>query len=725
MKKRDGRLRRRIDSVLQAGMGKQILALLACNAVFFALFLFLCGELGYGLAVGGGGEAAGAAADSLSAADRLWFLYNNYIDTGNQVGVPRKERWAALLISLFGSVFVSGLLISTLSNIIERRVERCRSGRVHYRMRDHYVLIGTDAMLPGLILQLFGRDRKCQVVVQTIKDVEEVRRKLFSHLPHAYERRIALCYARRDSLEELEALGVADAREVYILGDSGELDDIEYYHDSLNVDCLNLIGHICRAHGRAAPLRCHLLMEYRSTFSVFQFSGIAPEIKPYIDLRPFNFYEMWARKVFVLGESARPSCTLSGEGAGQQKIHYRPLDYRPIGYESEDFVHLVIIGMSKMGEALAVEAAHVAHFPNFVRDRRKRTRITFVDSRAREGMECFRQAYAALFDLSHSTYLDAASGRAEHSAPLEKYRFLGEDFIDIEWQFVEGRVESDAVRRLLVRWAEEEHALLTLAVCLNLTHQSIATALYLPESLRARGIPVLVQQRITSAIIDNLSAPSGSGGGGGRFAHLRPFGMVGECLTLDGTLDERAMRVNFVYNHAPDVASALAAATAGQAEQEWEALRSGQVVKQWSNLYHASSIPAKLRSLGLCEEDLKALAVLPEEQAQLLAEVEHNRWNVEELLLGYRPFNEAEEAEYEKLKGKSGKAPALSGKSGSGNPQKDYKKRKKEAEFAHSDIREYCQVAPESRLYDVAVSRYLPYIVTGRPQPLAETCKTR
>ena len=313
MKKRDGRLRRRIDSVLQAGMGKQILALLACNAVFFALFLFLCGELGYGLAVGGGGEAAGAAADSLSAADRLWFLYNNYIDTGNQVGVPRKERWAALLISLFGSVFVSGLLISTLSNIIERRVERCRSGRVHYRMRDHYVLIGTDAMLPGLILQLFGRDRKCQVVVQTIKDVEEVRRKLFSHLPHAYERRIAFCYARRDSLEELEALGVADAREAYILGDSGELDDIEYYHDSLNVDCLNLIGHICRAHGRAAPLRCHLLMEYRSTFSVFQFSDIAPEGTVWaVEFSPRSFRDLVTlgdardNVVPILADATRP-----------------------------------------------------------------------------------------------------------------------------------------------------------------------------------------------------------------------------------------------------------------------------------------------------------------------------------------------------------------------------------------------------------------------------------
>ena len=32
----------------------------------------------------------------------------------------------------------------------------------------------------------------------------------------------------------------------FILGDNGELDDVEYYHDSMNVDCLNLIGELCR-----------------------------------------------------------------------------------------------------------------------------------------------------------------------------------------------------------------------------------------------------------------------------------------------------------------------------------------------------------------------------------------------------------------------------------------------------------------------------------------------
>ena len=55
-----------------------------------------------------------------------------------------------------------------------------------------------------------------------------------------------MVHAMRDSKEELKKLYVADAKEVFILGDSGELDDVEYYHDSMNVDCLNLIGELAR-----------------------------------------------------------------------------------------------------------------------------------------------------------------------------------------------------------------------------------------------------------------------------------------------------------------------------------------------------------------------------------------------------------------------------------------------------------------------------------------------
>lgn len=65
-----------------------------------------------------------------------------------------------------------------------------------------------------------------------------MRRRLTAGLSPEESRRIFVCYGSRDSRKELESIHVADAEEVYILGESGEIDDIEYFHDSLNVDCL-------------------------------------------------------------------------------------------------------------------------------------------------------------------------------------------------------------------------------------------------------------------------------------------------------------------------------------------------------------------------------------------------------------------------------------------------------------------------------------------------------
>lgn len=53
---------------------------------------------------------------------------------------------------------------------------------------------------------------------------------------------------------------------------------------------------------------------------------------------------------------------------------------------------------------------------------------------------------------------------------------------------------------------------------------------------------------------------------------------------------------------------------------------------QWSNLYSAYSISPKLRSIGITDGYVK----LDNDQITLLAEVEHNRWNMEKLLLGFR-----------------------------------------------------------------------------------------
>ena len=81
------------------------------------------------------------------------------------------------------------------------------------------------------------------------------------------------------------------------------------------------------------------------------------------------------------------------------------MDYVPITRQDSDrFVHFVIIGMSKMGQAMALQAAHIAHFPNY---KRKKTKITFIDRDGRVEMNEFKQKCGELFKVSRSTLIDA------------------------------------------------------------------------------------------------------------------------------------------------------------------------------------------------------------------------------------------------------------------------------------------------------------------------------
>lgn len=683
-----------MDSNLLGNTKRQILFLLTANVACFIIVFILWGV--YEVILGDGQSATSGESSNF-----LWKVYNHYIDTGNQAEIKGNERIVAFITSFVGSILFGCLLISTLSNIIERRVEKCRSGMVRYRMSDHYVIIGADAMLPGLIHQLFSKDSRCQIVIQTTKDIEEARRKLFSQIPHEYEKRIYFCFARRDSKEELESIHIAEARELYILGDSGEIDDVEYYHDSMNVDCLYLTGIICKEHRRSEPLPCHMLMEYRSTFNVFQCSDIPKDIKEYVDLHPFNFYETWARKVLVMNKASR---ILSNSGMyPDSEIHYRPLDYKHIDYNSNNYVHLVIIGMSRMGEAMAIEAAHIAHFPNFIRDKKKKTRITFIDSNAREEMDKFKQSFPHLFDVSYSRFIDAETGTDTLSAPLDKYAGLGTDFIDTEWQFVHGRAESESVKNLLCHWAEDPDALMTVAACLNLTHTSIATAMYLPDSILSKDIPVLVQQRITSAIIDNISGGTETEEKYYKYRNLRPFGMLCECLTLDNTLLEQAKRVNYVYTLTREHTDGnLDTEVTGDTDNQkcneaWNKLKNeSPIVNQWSNIYNICTIPTKLRSINIDSERIVGsykLNSVTSDGLSHIAEVEHNRWNVEKLLLGFRPFSSEEEAEMRQT------------------PDEKKFKNNKKAQYIHYDIREYRQLSDSTKLYDITSCKYIPFII--------------
>ena len=301
------------------------------------------------------------------------------------------ERLPLLALTFLGAIFFTGGLISVVSNILTGRIARFRQGEIRYRFDGHIVLLGANDTAAGLIRELHAEpeNRRRDIVLLTQSDAEALRRKLHAELSPAEERRLIILHGQRDSREELEKIHIHRADRVFVLSDDGELE-----HDSVSISALVQISAILGAAHRRDPLPCHLSFEYQSSFQVFQLADFeeAERMKSRIHFSATNFHENWAQRVLVSG-----CCNCNG-----RDILYPPLDRDGIRAQSDRYVHLIVVGMSRMGVAMGVTAAHIAHYPNFV-TQGIRTRITFIDPDAEREMNFLKGRYEPLFRLSHHT----------------------------------------------------------------------------------------------------------------------------------------------------------------------------------------------------------------------------------------------------------------------------------------------------------------------------------
>lgn len=602
---------------------------------------------------------------------RLLQLICLFIDPGSVANVTPELRWFSLGVAILGLVLVTGLLISVVSNMLERRVERYREGEIAYPLENHVVVIGFDEMVPMLVRQICSEPRygNCYILIQSVQPADKVRNRIHTVLNARQERRILVLHAQRNSTEELEKLCTTRAREIFLIGEANEYD-----HDSLNIDSLQKIVAIHSKTRNCPRIPVSVLFEYQTTYAAFQISDLAEEWRKQIDFHPFNFYEEWAKKLLV------KRCYEEGT----TKVEYPALDREPITRESDQTVHLVIIGMSRMGVALGVEAAQLFHFPNFCRDRRLKSRITFIDAAADEEMNFFRGRYRHYFDLAPSRYRDMAHPDEVRILPPNWDYGSRTDFLDVEFEFIKGRAETPAVQKLLAEWADDPKQQLSIAICLNFPPQAMAMGLYLPDVIYARKIPVFVRQETSSALLDLLNnrlkkEPLN------RYSHVFPFGMLANSFDLDRRNTRRAQLVNYIYDYKGIYGTSPSAVPSDhELQQKWDKL---PVALQWSNFYCADSVDIKLRSLGFGATPPMRLT---KGQIELLAEVEHNRWNMEKLLLGYRKPTPEEELLCR---------------------DKAVRKEYKEKRFIHTDIRPYCELAEGTKDYDRCISECLPLVV--------------
>ena len=497
--------------------------------------------------------------------------------------VPNSESaWRAYIwfVALLGSVVFCGSVISVISNILERRVESFRNGQISYKMKNHVVIIGFNDMVPALIKQILENPayNGYRILVQSETPTEFVRNRIHINIPENLENRIIILNAKRNSLEELVKLCTVYAKEVFIIGESKEFD-----HDSINIDCLSKMADIhekfSEKNTNSQTIPVTVWFENQTTFTAFQTADLSQRWRKYFEFRPINFHNEWAKRILI-----------NNQCSGTR--NYPALDYKRIDKDSELYVHLVIVGMNNMGIALATETAQLLHFPNFIQNPQKKTLITFIDESADIEMEFFIKKYRHFFEVSSTTYYDYSAGEiVERKIPATKFTGEDADFLDVSFEFIKGNIALTSIHNQIDKWACSENELLSIAVCLSNPQNSIAIGMYFPDSVYDNNIPVFVRTSSSDALLRAINPEQNAVEVSAKmkYSNLYPF----TEFPKQDKLHENWLKLS--------------------------------VALQWSNLYHAYSIPVKLRNIGM-----------PHNNKELFANVEHNRWLVEKLLLGYR-----------------------------------------------------------------------------------------
>lgn len=416
---------------------------------------------------------------------------------------------------------------------------------------------------------------------------------LLDSLIRQYEAKGFVVDVRREM--SAEGISINDYDELWVLSGNGENDRAVAVVGQLALK-YNVEQHTGRR------LTCHLMVQQAETLRMLQTCDFCKEVRQRADIYPFTTDELWSRSIV--------------------------LDYVPITIQSERHVHLVICGMGRVAETVAIQAALVAHYPNYTLDHSLRTRITMIDAEAEKLSEDLTKRYRHLFDNSYYRVVKPGEEKVVVKFHHPMYEGKREDFVDVEWEFVEAEPWDADVREKLRLWAGDERQLMTVVMAHDSVDKNQSLALLLPDELYAHQIPIHI-------------TPSFKGDGQG-------VGCYHFALSSHLSLIQMAKNVNYVYDccyreNIQKWSGELRYAVeidAEERERSWGRLSNA---KRMSCICNAMAIATKMRSVGLDADDWEHFYDILQKDIELLAQTEHHRWIVEELILGFRPCTEEEQ----------------------------------------------------------------------------------
>ena len=456
-----------IDIILSSGWSKQLFALLILSTIAFLFSWALIDSIS---------ELYWNGADSsIDSHHSFWLTICYFFDPGNLNITnhinPGIQGVVSLIVTILGMTLLTGLFVSTFTNIIEQRVDSVKSGAITYKgIHSHFVIIGfcklTEAIIRG-ILEKYGKSSK--ILLLTKEDINTVRESLYDILKSKQHDGQLVIYSGDYNLSEnLKRLNLSTSREIYLLGEeSKENNDFKKYTCYQKIDKL-ISGHITPKD--INPIPVYVRMDDIITFSTFQRLDTAT-ISLYTQFKPFNSSEFWARKIWNGGE-----VEISDSFNQIKKITY---PYLNINDESK-YVHLVVFGFNSMAQALVIQAIRSAHFFNYTEKNKRVSKITIVDSQIKELWLHFTTHFKNL-----------------------------EQVYDIEIETIECEFEES--NNNIIDWSRDQKQKLIIAICSDNQNLAFERALNLPTDVyyqhkkKSTELPIVYVEQTTYSSVWELA----------------------------------------------------------------------------------------------------------------------------------------------------------------------------------------------------------------------------
>lgn len=663
------KFRQGLDRAIYEGRFKQFVWL---GGVVVLAFLVL-----WGLAcICGLGNVATDLSSDTGTSSRAVRVIELLLDPGAFAGSKAYGAVAfQLFVVLVGAALFTSFLIGAIGNLLSRRIESLTNGQYTYNFEGHILILGASSVLKNILDQI-GNTEGRDIVIQTDRDAEQVRETIMSYTNEKNMKNIYVIFGNRTHLTSLDALHVAEAHSIYVIGE-----DDEPQHDGLNLECWHLIADKCK--DAAGVKECYLLLDRLTSHNVFSYRQESCSTDN-LRLNIVSAVENMAQGVLVSGEA--------------KSLKYPALDRDGITKDSDINVHLIVVGMTQVAYAMATTAAHICHFPNF-RTKGKKTKITFIQKDIKQELDFWMGHFDSLMDLSYSELVSwDKEGRKNVVEMYPKTEYINpllsdnKGFLDVEWEFIDAGVEDPNVREYIRECVRKDGVseYLSFAFCGHEAEDNVAASLYLPkEVFEKNDIPVYVYQPLTRWVLATAKETD-------RYSNLYPFGMRTDCFDPQQERLLWAKRIKFVYDNEGkyDAMASLDKLNEGWYKKE------GQYIMQQSNIYAANSVPVKFRSIGL---DPAVRTSMTSDEVNDLAEIEHNRWNVERLLAGYSPVPFEDRMTII--------AGLLSSDKAAVKLAKDEKNRLKKKLFKHADIAPYDELLNLSKEYDINIVKNLMDVI--------------